>query len=84
MADTQGSASEGSASVRFEIVSNTDMPTERNLVPVERCGELTWFVREGHMSPALCTELNRALTHVTRTGRWTQNWDGPGKPPRHS
>ncbi|RPK74507.1 hypothetical protein EES42_08555 [Streptomyces sp. ADI95-17] len=79
MADTQGSAS-----ARFEIVPDADMPTGRDVLPVERRGEITWFVREGHMSLSLCAEINRALTQVTRTGRWKQDWDGPDGPPQPS
>lgn len=79
MADTQGSAS-----ARFEIVADTDMPAGHNVLPVERCGEITWFVRKGHMSPSLCADINKVLTQITRTGRWKQDWDGPEEPPQHS
>jgi hypothetical protein len=78
MTDTQGSAN-----ARFKIVSGADMPTGCDVLPVEKRGELIWFVREGHMSPSVCAEINRALTHIIGTGLWKQDWDGPEEPPQH-
>ncbi|MFF3398291.1 hypothetical protein ACFYW6_07230 [Streptomyces sp. NPDC002659] len=62
------------ASARWELRPPTDLPDGLACIPIERPGEIVWFIRVGEARPELVDEMNRILERIVGDGLWRQRW----------
>lgn len=80
---TQGTAGEStsnrvSADVGIEFVPS--LPGGRAALAAEKEGRFVWLIAEGAMTDQCRREMRDYLSHIVRTGMWTQNWPRPQRP----
>ncbi|MFE1770289.1 hypothetical protein [Streptomyces sp. NPDC059008] len=59
-----------------------ELPGGRQVLPLERDGELRWLVLRGAMTEEARDEFAVCFRYLTENRHWVQQWKGRGIPPQ--